>query len=279
MIRNRRGVSALGYGLIVGLIAMAAILAVASTGGNIRLLLINTSNRLENAGTAASSGGGAAQQAALPVSCQAALSAGNTTSGRYTIDPDGAGAFPAFSAYCDMTTDGGGWLLLGYNDQTSTFSTANFKRPWADYKAGFGGPAGGTQSLGWLGLDRMHALTASPREFRVLNTDTNSILRPHRYNGFQVANEANFYRLSVSSYGASNDADIFVTQHNGMYFTTEDQDHDTNGGGNCATSFNTGWWHGNCFGMSLAGSADVRAFWRNSGGAQENSLLMSLWLR
>ncbi len=39
----------------------------------------------------------------VEISCDAVKQAGSTTSGYYTIDPDGAGGVSSFTLYCDMT--------------------------------------------------------------------------------------------------------------------------------------------------------------------------------
>jgi len=46
-------------------------------------------------------------------------------SGNYTIDPDGAGPIAPFTAYCDMTTDGGGYTFYAINNGIRTYRSTD----------------------------------------------------------------------------------------------------------------------------------------------------------
>ena len=49
---------------------------------------------------------------AVPSSCAAILRANpRASSGAFFVDPDGAGGQTPIRVYCDMSTDGGGWML------------------------------------------------------------------------------------------------------------------------------------------------------------------------
>ena len=62
------------------------------------------------------------------------------------------GAFGSnFNVYCDLTTDGGGWIVIQRNKRDSK---VNFYMNWADYQKGFGE----LNTEFWNGLEEMHYL-------------------------------------------------------------------------------------------------------------------------
>ena len=126
-------------------------------------------------------------------SCADLCNAGKTSSGVYTIDPDGLGAFDVF---CDQTTAGGGWTVF----QKRLDGSVDFYRDWADYKNGFGNLNGEF----WLGLDKIHRLTnIEIFKLRVDLEDWEGETRFAEYDMFATGDEASKYRLSLGSYSGT----------------------------------------------------------------------------
>jgi len=155
-----------------------------------------------------------------------------------------------------------GWIIihqhLGY--------TFNWNLSWADYKAGFG-------DIGadfWLGLEKMHLLTSSqPYRLRVeVQQNSTNLWYSAEYWSFKIGDELNDkYRLKVSGYsGDAGDSLMYKGgggryKHNGMKFTTYDQDNDKWNGNNCASSRCGGWWYKACNKCCLTCSCNLRHYW------------------
>ncbi|XP_030403875.1 tenascin-X isoform X18 [Gopherus evgoodei] len=144
--------------------------------------------------------------------------------------------------YCDMETDGGGWLVF----QRRMNGETDFWRDWEDYAQGFGNRS---QEF-WLGNDALHELTAGgEQELRVdLRAGAEAVFA--QYQRFQVDPPSEHYRLHLGSYrGTAGDA---LSYHSGSVFSTRDRDP------NrllipCAVSYRGAWWYRNCHYANLNG--------------------------
>ena len=171
--------------------------------------------------------------------CKDALTRGQTTSGVYTIQPDDQ---PAFQAYCDMETDGGGWTVF----QRRMDGSVDFYRYWTDYEQGFGNLSGEF----WLGLDKIHRLTSTATQLRVDLQDFEGNSAYAQYTSFSVGDSASKYILSISGYsGTAGDS---LANQNAQRFTTRDQDNDASVY-NCAQTFKGAWWYISCHHSNLNG--------------------------
>ena len=70
------------------------------------------------------------------------------------------------------------------------------------------------------------------------------------YRRFQVSDESSKYSLVYTSY--SGNASDALAGHNGMAFTTKNNDNDK-WSHNCATSYNGAWWYRICHTSNLNG--------------------------
>jgi len=174
---------------------------------------------------------------------------------------DSNGLLPRYTAHigedthvmCDSETDGGGWIVMLRRAVGDVdFENGTFQ----SYKLGFGA----ITADHWLGLEITHehcfmthnqdsGVNLAPCELRI-DMEWNGLPYWAHYSNFWLEGGAGFYTIHVTGY--SGDAGDSLTYHDGMPFTTHDQDHDMNGG-NCAKHNKGGWWYRNCHNSNLCG--------------------------
>ncbi|KAL9982295.1 hypothetical protein ACROYT_G004322 [Oculina patagonica] len=179
-----------------------------------------------------------------PKSCSRLFENGVTSSGIYTINPDGG---KPIQVLCDMTTDGGGWTVF----QKRLDGSVDFYLGWESYKNGFGDLNGEF----WLGNDNLHRLTAANDVIlRVDLEDFDGNITYAEYTTFKVADEGDKYRLLIGGFsGTASDSMDGGHSLSGMQFSTKDIENDINHVENCAVTYKGAWWYRACHWSNLNG--------------------------
>ncbi|XP_067323757.1 tenascin-R isoform X2 [Anolis sagrei] len=176
-----------------------------------------------------------------PQDCAQHLMNGDTLSGVYTISLN-SDLNQRIQVYCDMNTDGGGWIVF----QRRQNGLTDFFRKWAEYRTGFGN----LEDEFWLGLDNMHKITSQGRyELRIDMRDGQETAYAY-YDKFSIGDARSLYKLRIGDYnGTAGDS---LTYHQGRPFSTKDRDNDV-AVTNCAMSYKGAWWYKNCHRTNLNG--------------------------
>ncbi|XP_068929928.1 tenascin isoform X4 [Petaurus breviceps papuanus] len=176
-----------------------------------------------------------------PKDCSQTMLNGETASGLYTIYLNGDKA-QALNVFCDMTSDGGGWIVFLRRSN----GRQDFYQNWRTYAAGFGK----LRDEFWLGLDNIHKITDQGQyELRVDLQDHGETAYAI-YDKFSVGDAKSRYKLKVDGYsGTAGDS---MAYHNGRSFSTYDKDTDS-AITNCALSYKGAFWYKNCHRVNLMG--------------------------
>nr|XP_045377525.1 LOW QUALITY PROTEIN: tenascin-X [Camelus bactrianus] len=185
----------------------------------------------------------------FPRDCGEEMQNGVSTSRTTTIFLNGNRERP-LNVFCDMETDGGGWLVF----QRRMDGKTDFWRDWEDYAHGFGNLSGEF----WLGNEALHSLTkAGDYSLRVDLRDGDEAVFA-QYDSFQVDSAAEYYRLHLDGYHGTSRAPSTpcpgdsMSYHSGSVFSARDRD-PNNLLISCAVSYRGAWWYRNCHYANLNG--------------------------
>ncbi|KAG9259983.1 fibrinogen gamma chain [Astyanax mexicanus] len=221
--------------------------------------------------------------------CQDVANKGGKVSGLYYVQP--ARAPTPFLVYCEIDSFGRGWTVL----QRRRDGSVPFNRNWIAYKEGFGYLSPDDSTEFWLGNEKIHLLSVQssvPYVLRLEMVDWTGAKKYADYAMFKVAPEADKYRLTYAYYhgGDAGDAfdgfdfgddpsDKFYTSHNGMQFSTPDQDNDKYNG-NCAKQDGSGWWMNRCHAAHLNGKYYMGGQYTAKDAGQygfDNGIIWATW--
>lgn len=152
-------------------------------------------------------------------------------------------------AYCDMTTDDGGWTVI----QKRVDAIQTFNMSWTQYENGFGD----VTSSHWLGLKYIHSMTYGKRYvLRVEFTDWAGIKHYAEYDNFKVGGAGCNYTLESLGNFCGDCGDSLTAQLNSK-FSTYDRDNDNNPIKSCSTLFKGAWWYKDCHSSNLNGEYKI----------------------
>ncbi|XP_043939110.1 tenascin-like isoform X5 [Protopterus annectens] len=137
----------------------------------------------------------------FPKDCSQEMLNGLTESGLTTVYMNGDRTKP-FQVYCDMETDGGGWLVL----QRRMNGKTDFWRGWKEYAEGFGDP----REEFWLGNEKIHNLTKQNRYKLRIDLRAQAESAYAEYDDFRIDNATKYYKLHLGKYSGNAGKDCTV---------------------------------------------------------------------
>ncbi|XP_067944030.1 angiopoietin-related protein 1-like [Watersipora subatra] len=187
--------------------------------------------------------------------CQHYYEKGHRVSGRYEINPPD-NPLPPFSVWCDFM-GGHGWTAI----QRNINGPVNFTRLWDQYKEGFGD----ISDEHWLGNEKIHILTQTNQMLNIYLTSEDKSPASGTWTRFEVANESANYQLTLDGSGYTGELiDYFSLHHDGMQFSTADNDNDIGvGNRSCAADHQAGWWYAGCGQVGLNSESQSGMFWKD----------------